>query len=440
MVIYACLAVSGVLLTSMYRRSHGKSVLFYLGAFFALFAYGPVINHLLGRPILLRYRYPVYRRSRYRIYHRNCRPDLSGLIKKQVVKFPAEVDSDTYRLYQFYSPLLVLLVAYGAVMTGRLLPEFSTGNKLGQIALAGPGHRIYLVLELCAVSTYFITRRSGLLRRLWFANAITYVAYCLATSERDFLFVLFSILLHRQILGRCRGLILAGIGSTIVASFLFATRNGKSLDITGVLNQGSLLFVDSFVLGQTPVHIDYAYGATYWQTLRTLPPDWIYDSGAVSLSSWLVNHYAPGSDGGYGFSLSAEAYMNFGPVGIFGVFLLLGLALRMVINQFGQSEWYSYFSVYFTAASLYALRGDSSQLAKLVIYGAIFFAVIHVTSTPATSASTGRASTDRANAVFSIRSRHGRPRPARPDRDQTARRQTLSKTTGLCGTSSADCP
>jgi hypothetical protein len=435
MVIYACLAVSGVLLTSMYRRSHGKSVLFYLGAFFALFAYGPVINHLLGRPIYfgIDTRYIDEAGIGFTIAIAGLAS--ADLMKKQVVKFPAEVDSDPYRLYQFYSPLLVLLVAYGAVMTGRLLPEFSTGNKLGQIALAGPGHRIYLVLELCAVSTYFITRRSGLLRRLWFANAITYVAYCLATSERDFLFVLFSILLHRQILGRCRGLILAGIGSTIVASFLFATRNGKSLDITGVLNQGSLLFVDSFVLGQTPVHIDYAYGATYWQTLRTLPPDWIYDSGAVPLSSWLVNHYAPGSDGGYGFSLSAEAYMNFGPVGIFGVFLLLGLALRMVINQFGQSEWYSYFSVYFTAASLYALRGDSSQLAKLVIYGAIFFAVIHVTSTPATSASTGRA-----NAVFSIRSRQGRPGPARPDRDQTARRQTLSKTTGLRGTSSADCP
>jgi len=396
----------------MYRRSHGQSVLFYLAAFFALFAYGPVINYLLGKSIYFGIDTHYIGKASMGFFLAIAGLASADLVKKQVTKFPADVNLDPDRLYQFFPPLLVLLVAYGAIVTARVLPTFAAGDKLAQIALAGPGHGIYLILELCAVSTFFVTRRTALLRGLWLANAITYVAYCLATSERDFLFVLFSVLLHRQVLGRRRGLILAGIGSTIVASFLFATRSGKSLDVTGVLNQGSLLFVDSIVLGQVPEHADFAYGGTYLQALRTLLPSWIYDSGAVPLSSWLVNYYAPGSKGGYGFSLSAEAYMNLGLVGIFAVFLLLGLAVRMAINRCGLSEWCTYFSVYFIAASLYALRGDSSQLAKSVIYGAIFFGAIHLTSTRASSSTKDRVPTGRADTNFGTRSREGR-RPLR---------------------------
>ena len=47
----------------------------------------------------------------------------------------------------------------------RLLPTALSAGKTEQIALAGPGHRIYLLVELCAVSTYFLTRRTPLLRR-----------------------------------------------------------------------------------------------------------------------------------------------------------------------------------------------------------------------------------------------------------------------------------
>lgn len=382
--VVVCLATSAALLTIMYRRGRGTSVLFYVGAFFALFAYGPVLNHLLGSPIYFGIDVRYVDEASVGFALAIAGLAAADLLKRQATTSPGKAAADSDRLYQFYPPLLVLLVLYGVVVIGRVLPNVLTGNKLEQIALAGPGHRIYLVIELCAVSTYFITRRSALLRRLWLINTVVYVAYCLVTSERDFLFVLFSVLLHRQILRRHGGvsakLVLTGVGATLAASFLFATRAGQSLDITGVLNQGSLLFVDSFVLGQIPGKMDHTYGATYLQALLTLPPSWIYDSGTPGLSSWLVSRYAPGSDGGYGFSLSAEAYMNFGLVGVFGVFLLVGLGLRAAINGFGQSEWRSYFSVYLMAGTLYALRGDSSQLLKLIVYGSIFFAVIHVTS------------------------------------------------------------
>lgn len=380
----AYLTISAALLAVMYRRGGGTNVLFYVGAFFALFAYGPVVNHLLGNSIYfgIDVRFVDEASAGFAIAIAGLAA--ADMLNLQTSKASVDVAPDSDRLYQFYPPLLALLIVYGVIVIGRVLPNILTGNKLEQIALAGPMHGIYLVIELCAVSTYFIARRTLLLRRLYLLNGVVYVAYCLATSERDFLFVLFSVLLHRQLLVRHRKvsvkLLLAGVGATFAASFLFATRTGQNLDITGVLNQGSLLFVDSFVLGEVPRNIDYAYGATYLQSLLTLPPIWIYDSGVPSLSSWLVSRYAPGSENGYGFSLSAEAYMNFGKVGIFAVFFLVGLVLRAAINKFDRSDWRSYFSVYLVACTLYALRGDSSQLAKLLLYGAIFFTVIHVTS------------------------------------------------------------
>lgn len=387
LVICACAAASATLLVLMHRRSRGKGVLFYLAAFFTLFAYGPVVNHLLGNTI-----YSGIRVERIDEACVGFTLALAGLALADALpgrvpppaELPADPSPDPGRLYPLHPPLLALLIAYGAVLVVRLLPTALSAGKTEQIALAGPGHRIYLLVELCAVSTYFLTRRTPLLRRLWAVNAVTYVAYCLATAERDFLFVLFSVVLcHRLLVRRrrpSRAVVLAGLGAVVGATLLSSIRAGEAFDLTGVLNQGSLLFVDTFVIDRVPAQEGYSYGATYLRTLLTLPPAWLHDPGTVGLSDWLVALYAPGSGGGYGFSMSAEAHLNFGPAGVLPVFLVLGLAVRAATDRFGRSEWSTFFGVHLTAVALYALRGDSSQLVKSALYGAVFFAVIHATS------------------------------------------------------------
>lgn len=386
--IYACMAVSVGLLVVMRRGRRGENVLFYVGAFFALFAFGPVINYLVGNPV-----YFGIRENYIDDASVGFTFALAGLAVAHHVTLAerrqgAASDVDSRCLYQFFPPLLVVLIAYGAVVAVRVLPASVASNKFGQIALAGPGHNVYLLIELCVVSTYFLTRRTALLRTLWYGNTIVYVVYCLATSERDFLFVLFSVLLHRYVVERPHGrpvqVVLAGLGAVVLASLLFASRSGDDLDLASVLNQGSLLFVDSFVMEWLPRHQGFSFGGTYVQTILSLPPTWIYDSGVPSLSAWLVQLYAPGSDGGYGFSLSAEAYMNFGFAGVFVVFVLLGLSIRAIATRFGRSDWRSFLSVYYLAIVLYAIRGDSSQVIKSVVYGTIFFAVISITSGTAT--------------------------------------------------------
>ena len=389
-VVLACAAASGILLALMHLRGRGKGVLFYVAAFFTFFAYGPVVNHLLGNTI--------YSGIRVERIDEACvgftlalaglalADALPGRVPPPVPRADLRADPspDPGRLYPLHPPLLALLVAYGAVLVVRLLPTALSAGKTEQIALAGPGHRIYLLVELCAVSTYFLTRRTPLLRRLWAVNTATYVVYCLATAERDFLFVLFSVVLcHRLLVRRrrpSRGVVLAGLGAVVGATLLSSIRAGEAFDLTGLLNQGSLLFVDTFVIDRVPAVDGYSGGATYVRALRTLPPAWLHDPGTAGLSDWLVALYAPGSGGGYGFSLSAEAHLNFGPAGVLPVFLVLGLAVRAATDRFGRSEWSTFSGVHIMAVALYALRGDSSQLLKSVLYGAVFFAVIHATS------------------------------------------------------------
>lgn len=398
-VVLACLVSSGILLALMHVRSGGRSVLFFVAAFFALFAFGPVVNHVLGNTI--------YAGIRVEHIDEACvgfTLALAGLALADAVPGrgrerpepradpgdpgPDDPSPDPRLLYQLHPPLLALLALYGAVQVARLLPIALSAGKIEQIALAGPGHRIYLLVELCAVSTYFLTRRTPLLRRLWAVNAVAYVAYCLVTSERDFLFVLFTVVLFRQVLVRhrkpSRVVVLAGVGSVLAAALLSSGRAGEVFDLTGVLNQGSLLFVDTFVIGWVPERTGYSHGGTYLQTVRALAPGWLHDSGAVGLSEWLVDRYAPGSGGGYGFSLSAEAHLNFGPAGVLPVFLVLGLAVRAAVDRFGRSEFGTFFAVHCTAVVLYALRGDSSQLVKSALYGAVFFLVLRATSGRAT--------------------------------------------------------
>jgi hypothetical protein len=380
--VYLCISASILLLIVVRQNKSHANILYYLGAFFALFAFGPAANYVLGNPIYFGIRQDYIGGACFGFLLA-----LAGLVTANAVvvrrrSAPAGF-SGPARRYDLYPPLMVVVILYGLIVIVRLLPEL-TGSKSSQVALAGPGHSVYLLVELCVVPTYFLTRRTRLLRGLWLGNAVVYVAYCLAASERDFLFAFFSVLLHRYVVirraGRSVRVALAGMGAVVLAALLFADRSGQGLDVAGVLNQGSLLFVDSFVQEWVSQHGVLRYGATYVNAILSLPPSWIYDSGLPNLSSWLVSLYAPGSSAGYGFSLSAEAYLNFGFAGIFVIFFLIGLSVRAAVARFGRSDWGTFFSVYYLAIVMYAVRGDSSQLLKSVVYGSIFFAAISLTS------------------------------------------------------------
>ena len=96
------------------------------------------------------------------------------------------------------------------------------------------------------------------------------------------------------------------------------------------------------------------------------------------LAQWLVDRYAPGSASGYGFSLTGEAYLNYGFWGIPALFAGLTVAHRLLINRIDRAPVYAYGSVLFTVAWMYGFRGESAGLLKTCVYGLVFYGVLRL--------------------------------------------------------------
>ncbi|HET7475465.1 MAG TPA: O-antigen polysaccharide polymerase Wzy [Dermatophilaceae bacterium] len=376
----ACLALLGL----MYISSRGRSIHFFVASFFALFSLGPVVNYITGASIFAGIRPQYIGRATFGFAVAIAALALSQVLSRArrrrgavEVRPAAEAAVTKYPLV--YLALGVLIV-YGLIGVAALAPVFTTGSKIQSLQVSGSSHYVYLLAELAAVSAFFMLRRDRLGYQLWIANACVYVAYCLITFERDFLFVFFSVFLHYQLFSRKHSkpgrLVLAGLASAAVATVLFAQRGDSEVSVAGLLNQGSVLFVDTFVMSLVPVQLAFASGTTYVSALASVAPSWLYDSKHVGLSEWLVGIYAPGSPSGYGFSLTGEAYLNFGYYGIFGAFLVLGLVLGGLSRRFARSDWASYASVYYATIFMYAIRGDSEQVLKSMLYGGLFFVVV----------------------------------------------------------------
>jgi oligosaccharide repeat unit polymerase len=257
-------------------------------------------------------------------------------------------------------------------------------DKISRLEMAGPWHYPYLLLESYALATYFIAARTGFYRSVYWINAGCYLGYCLVTAERDFLFVGLALLIHVQLFSpsmRSRRLVVLGAAGGALAALLAALREGKEFSVSQALNQGSLPFVDTFMRDVVPAFYPYRNGGTYLDAVVGMLPG----VHRQPLEGWLVDLYTPGAPVGYGFSLTAEAYVNFGPLGVPVVFLVLGLTLRWIVNRADRSDWWTYLSVVAVTAVFNGVRGESGQLVRIVLYGSAFYGVLWLVSSRRTT-------------------------------------------------------
>ncbi|OLF06593.1 O-antigen polysaccharide polymerase Wzy [Actinophytocola xanthii] len=361
------LAGSLVMLGWMFRRGGTRNVLLGVGVVFAFMAYGPLVNLILGESTyggIVIAHLPAASTGFLLALVGLAFADL--LQPQRQVRVPAT----SPRTYELLPIILAGLAGYAAVRILTLGPAMLGADKLTRIELAGRWHYPYLLAETFAVALYFVARRTAFYRALYWLNAAAYVAYCLVTTERDFLFVGLAVLVHVQVFDpsmRSRRLVVLGVASVALAAFLAALRENLTFGLAQALNQGSIPFVDTFVRLVVPDFWPYRFGESYLEALNP--------RGEL-LQTWLVNLYAAGSSGGYGFSLTAEAYLNFGTLGVPVVFVALGLLVRWTVNQAGRSEWTTYLSVLLLTAVLTTLRGESAQLVRMMGYGVVFFAVV----------------------------------------------------------------
>lgn len=373
-------------------RSGRRDILPYLAAYFVYFGLGPVANYALGNGI-----YAGVVQSKIGQATGGMLLALIGVLAVGLLVPVRRTAMDRSRLdnparrYHFPPFLFLGLASYSLVIILIHGPAAFAGDKLDRIAQAGPWHYKYLLLQILACALYFTAMSTRFGQVTYWLNFACYLGYCLVTDERDFIFVVFSLLLHTQLFRRrsmSLRLGLAGAASIIGATSLAILRSpGDGGGVSRMLDEGSTIFPDTFVMMAVPQFTPFAYGETYLRSLISLVPGF----PTYSLADWLVQVYNPGSDSGYGFSLTAEAYMNFGLVGIPVLFMALTVLQRFLVNRVDHGHFYAYASILFTMTWMYNFRGESMATLKTLLYGAILFGVVRLlsTSVPAAESADG---------------------------------------------------
>ncbi|MGI5179401.1 hypothetical protein ACQEVZ_24030 [Dactylosporangium sp. CA-152071] len=352
-----------------------RDVLAYVAAYFFLFGFGPVVSYLLGGAIYFGTNTALIGRAALGLLLAFAGVLAAGLLVRQRHDIAAPATTHRFPLLPVVLALLTLYATTVLVLGGT---SFLAGTKLDRIDVAGPGHYDYLLFEMFACALYYMAGGSGAGRFTYRLNFAVYVVYCLSTGERDFVFVIFSLILHREL---TRGGSFArpvGYGALLLvgATMIFSLRGDGPADTSQVLNQGSVLFVDTWVMTHVPSVEPFARGATYLHALVNLLPG----HAQPALSQWLVDRYAPGSASGYGFSLTGEAYLNFGLWGIPALFAGLTAVHRLLINRLDRAPVYAYASVLFNVAWMYGFRGESGSLLKTCVYGLLFYGALRLVS------------------------------------------------------------
>jgi hypothetical protein len=382
----------------MYVRHGLKDPLFVIAAFYFYFAFGPIINFLVGGQIyfgILQHRIPEA--SLIFLLGLSAFFLISVVIKpkhKQAVEI-LEHSSSRFFALNF---VLLILIAYQLYALVVALPSVWGLPKNSQINYIGPSlHYNLLLLQFYVLSFYFFRKNSSGTRALYTINFALYLIYCIAFQERDFIFLLMSVLLHRQLLVRSDqtprilnnvrfGLI--AVTLTALATYIFVLRFDTAqvgFGLESMLNQGTLLFINTQVFDLIRTFDSFYNGQTYINSLFNLLPNQIYNTD-FNLLNWFKEFYAPGGVSGYGFALDAEAYMNFGYAGVFFFFSILAMVQRFIFNRISISPFYLYFSVFFTGFLAYSLRNDSLALIKGSVYAILFYMIVVIASGPAARA------------------------------------------------------
>lgn len=378
------MSISAAILTSllclgvMFRRPRRASGLAYISAYIFYFCIGPILGFWLTGWV-------------YKGTVRKFIPEVATLY---AVVFLALTVADFFFNRSMNKPHqrtvgsewnswtfkvgLVLTGTY-AVLNGLRIFVLSPGDKVVAISVAGPFHYQFLLVAAMLAAGGLAALHSHKISNwylIFFFSA--YLLYCMVTGERDFIFILFSILIHHLIIERSarafRLLVIGGSAAVLGGSLLFALRGGEHFDLAIVLGQGSTLFIDTFVLDWLDGG-GSAVSNSYVQFLQGR------DATAVgSWSEWLSYMYTGTTNSGaeYGFSLIGEAYINGRTLGVFALFLILGIVVKYAQVRSIDSTYWLFFSVFLTYMTLYSVRGQAFSFAMAMIYFAVLIVLVRL--------------------------------------------------------------
>lgn len=387
--VWLSIVVSATSVFALFLRGGKRDVLPYLAAYFMFFGLGPAINFAGHQKIYHLIDIDDLGKASLGIALAIAGMAVTGLLlpANSQRTHPIETPNEP-RQFPLVPVALFGLTAYALVVITLRGPEMLQVDKHARIALAGDWHYKFLLLQFFACSLYFVTRRRTVDRVAYWANLACYIAYCLATRERDFIFVIFALLLYRQARRRRGSLTVLGAtagAAILLATFLASMRSKKEFGVNSALNEGSVLIVDTFVVGLVPARVQYLMGQTYVDALLNLFPTFLVGERG-SLSAWLLETVAPTSRSGWGFSLTAEAYLNFGPLAIPVVFGALTAIQRWLAARAPHGHFATYASILFTLVWMYNFRGESRAFIISMAGGLAFYGAVSLFSHPVATA------------------------------------------------------
>jgi len=165
-----------------------------------------------------------------------------------------------------------------------------------------------------------------------------------------------------------------------VQSYLQGLRELKEPVIAPFAEMGGSFRTIAYALSYVPKERNYDYGASYLYSLFTVAPNFIWDVHPTiargTWSDWLVKKvdpYTAERGGGYGFSFIAEAYANFGWLGI-TLFLFAGYYLAKLTLKAIKAENPAIIALFacFLPQLLFFARGESALLVRSVAWYALF--------------------------------------------------------------------
>ncbi|MDA8622287.1 hypothetical protein N9L48_06545 [Psychrosphaera sp.] len=209
---------------------------------------------------------------------------------------------------------------------------------------------------------------------------IAFTWYCLLIGERDFVLIIIPCILtyslYRKINLTKLALLLVICSIIFTAlSLLRANLEGDSLlqALKALLSQGSNLMIVTNVLKWLDTgYFDLYYGVTYVDSVLSLFQLKQFET-VGRLTIWFTELYpANVRPGAYGFSIEAEAFMNFGYVGVFAFFFFIGSLFRVFWQRALAGDSLALFvSIYSSYIAIYAIRGDFNMMLKGIVYGSL---------------------------------------------------------------------
>lgn len=177
----------------------------------------------------------------------------------------------------------------------------------------------------------------------------------------------------------------------ILLVYIAQARVGENVSTGKILSQNVYqLFVGELGFNFTTIlfvmtgigSIGFQHGQTYLSDIITLIPNAIDPTGIVSYfqkvsgAYWLQETYGNRLGFGLGFSLTGEAYFNFGMYGVIVIFIFGIIVERLQSKKPADStNWEKYVALVILLAMLTVPRRDFYQLIKQIEYSVFFVAL-----------------------------------------------------------------